>query len=54
MDMFGSLGLFGIMLIVIGIINFVSYYFSDRIVLGMSGAKPLTKTSHLEVFRIVE
>lgn len=36
----GGLGVAGIALIISGIITFVSYYFSDRIVLGISGARP--------------
>jgi heat shock protein HtpX len=35
----GGLGFVGIALIVSGISTFVSYYFSDRIVLGISGAR---------------
>ena len=36
----GGLGFVGIALIVSGISTFVSYYFSDKIVLGISGAHP--------------
>lgn len=36
----GGLGFFGIALIVSGISTFISYYFSDKIVLGISGARP--------------
>lgn len=35
----GGLGYVGIALIVSGILTFVSYYFSDKIVLGISGAR---------------
>ncbi|HET7098971.1 MAG TPA: M48 family metallopeptidase [Patescibacteria group bacterium] len=35
-----GLGFFGIALIVSGISTFVSYYYSDKIVLGISGARP--------------
>jgi heat shock protein HtpX len=36
----GGLGFFGIALIVSGVSTFVSYYYSDKIVLGISGARP--------------
>ena len=35
----GGLGYFGIALIVSGVSSFVSYYYSDKIVLGISGAR---------------
>lgn len=44
----------GIMLIVSGLISFISYYNSDKIVLSMSGAKPADKASHRELYRTVE
>ncbi len=50
----GGLGIFGIALIMAGIMNFVSYYWSDKIVLGISGAKPIQKKDNLELYRIVE
>ncbi len=39
----GALGFSGIALILSGIMTFGSYYFSDRIVLGISGARPANK-----------
>lgn len=33
---------------------FISYYFSDRITLGISGAKQIDLKSHQELYRIVE
>ncbi|MBI2022258.1 M48 family metallopeptidase [Candidatus Daviesbacteria bacterium] len=50
----GALGLTGIALIFTGIMNFVSYYFSDKIVLGVSGAKQIDLKSNKELYRIVE
>ena len=44
----------GIMLIVSGVMNWVSYYYSDKIVLSMSGAKPADKNDHRELLDIVE
>jgi heat shock protein HtpX len=39
----GGIGFFGIALIVSGISTFVSYYYSDKIVLGISGARLANK-----------
>lgn len=50
----GALGFVGMALIATGIMNFVSYYFSDKIVLGISGAKPIDEKSNKELYRIVE
>lgn len=36
----GGFGYFGVALIISGISSFVSYYYSDQIVLGISGARP--------------
>lgn len=53
-DQIGGLGVVGIALIVTGIMNFVSYYWSDKIVLGISGAKSIEKKDNPEVYRMVE
>ena len=50
----GGLGILGVALIVAGLMNFVSYFWSDKIVLGGSGAKPIQKKDNPEVYRIVE
>lgn len=50
----GGLGVVGIALIVAGIMNFVSYYWSDKIVLSISGAKPLEKKKNPMLYRMVE
>ncbi len=58
----GGLGFVGIALIIAGIVNFISYYFSDSIVLSMSGAKPLNHDdneqigsfSSKEIYHLVE
>ncbi len=44
----------GIMLIISGLISFISYYNSDKIVLSMSGAKPADKKNHRELYTTVE
>lgn len=50
----GGLGIVGFALIMAGIMNFVSYFWSDKIVLGVSGAKPIKKEDNPEIYRIVE
>ncbi len=53
-DEIGGLGIVGLSFIVTGVMNFVSYYWSDKIVLGISGAKPITKEQNPQLYRIVE
>ena len=50
----GGLGIVGFALIMAGIMNFVSYFWSDKIVLGVSGAKQIKKEDNPEIYRIVE
>ncbi len=50
----GALGLLGMAFIMTGIMNFVSYFWSDKIVLGISKAKQIDLKSNKELFRIVE
>lgn len=50
----GGLGITGIALIVAGVMNFVSYYWSDKIVLAISGAKLIDEKSNKELYRLVE
>lgn len=50
----GGLGLMGMALIMAGVMNFVSFYWSDKIVLGISGAKKIKKEDNPQVYRIVE
>lgn len=49
-----ALGFSGIALIVAGIMNFFSYYYSDKLVMAISQAKQIQKKDNPEVFRIVE
>lgn len=44
----------GIMLIISGLMNWVSYYYSDKIVLSMSGAHPADKHEHRDLIESVE
>jgi len=58
----GSLGIFGMALILAGVMNFVSYYWSDKIVLGISRAKllkhdenePVGSFTSKELYHLVE
>lgn len=50
----GGLGLVGMALILAGIMNFVSYFWSDKIVLGISGAKLVSLKDNKELYRLVE
>ena len=46
----GGLGFAGIALIISGITSFISYYFSDKIVLGISGARPANRSNDFNFF----
>lgn len=51
---FGSLGIVGIALIMAGVMNFISYFWSDKIVLTISRAKPISQKDNKELYRTVE
>lgn len=44
----------GIGLLISGIISFASYYFSDRMVLSLSGAHPVNEKDDPELYHVVE
>lgn len=44
----------GIMLVISGLMSFFSYYYSDKMVLALSGAKPADPQRHRELFSTVE
>lgn len=44
----------GVMLIISGLMSFISYYNSDKIVLAMSGAQPADKTNYRQFYTTVE
>ena len=44
----------GVVLIISGLMSFASYYYSDKIVLSMSGARPATKAEFRDFYTIVE
>ena len=49
-----ALGFSGIALIIAGLLNFLSYYNSDKIVMAISGAKQIQKKDNPTLFRTVE
>jgi len=49
-----ALSIAGVSLVVAGVMNFVSYWWSDKIVLGISGAKPIDEKSNKDLYRLVE
>ncbi len=49
-----GMSLAGVMLIISGLMSFASYYYSDKIVLSISGAKEVDKKSNREFHDIVE
>lgn len=49
-----ALGFSGIALIIAGIINFVTYYTSDKMVMAISGAKQIQKKDNQTLFHTVE
>lgn len=53
-DPAGALGLTGMALIFTGVLNFGSYFFSDKIVLGISGAKPVSVQNNRQLYHMVE
>jgi heat shock protein HtpX len=50
----GGLGLTGIALIISGIMSFASYYFSDQIILGISGARPADRKKDFLFYTVTE
>jgi heat shock protein HtpX len=49
-----ALSLTGFALIFAGIMNFFSYFFSDKLVLAISGAKAVDEKNNRELYRLVE
>ncbi len=50
----GGIGIAGIALIISGITSFISYYYSDRIILSISRAKPANKHEHFNLYTATE
>lgn len=53
-DDISILGLTGVALIASGLASFSSYYYSDKIILGMSSAQKIEKKDYPQLFRTVE
>lgn len=49
-----DLSLVGIALIFSGLFSFASYWWSDKIILGLSGAKPATRQEHFDFYTVAE
>ncbi len=49
-----ALGLMGIAMIFSGVMNVLSYFYSDKMVLAISGAKPVLESDNKELYRLVE
>lgn len=49
-----QLGFVGVALIISGVSSFVSYYFSDKIILGISGARPAEKKRDFLFYTVAE
>lgn len=49
-----GLSFVGIILLISGFMSFISYFYSDKIVLSMSGAKPANRTEHRALYNAVE
>ena len=50
----GGLGFIGLLMIVSGVTTFISYYFSDKIVLGISGARPADRKRDFDFYTVAE
>jgi heat shock protein HtpX len=51
---YNGLSIAGIFLIFSGVSSFISYYYSDKLILSMSGARPATKEEHRPLYTAVE
>lgn len=49
-----ALGMTGLAFVIAGIMNFISYFYSDKMVLTISGAKAVDEKSNKELYRLVE
>lgn len=50
----GGLGIVGIAFIVSGLMSFVGYYYSDKVILSMSGARPASRQRDFELYTVAE
>jgi heat shock protein HtpX len=50
----GGFGYLGFALIISGIMSFISYYYSDKIILGISGARPADRKRDFNFYTVAE
>src|SRR5687768_10556912 len=50
----GGLGYLGVAMIISGIMSFTSYYYSDKIVLGISGARAADRKRDFNFYTVAE
>ena len=50
----GGLGFVGFALIISGLFSYTSYYYSDQIVLGISGAKEANRKEYFDFYTVAE
>jgi len=50
----GGVGIFGMAMIISGLTSFISYYYSDRIVLGISGAREADRNRDFDFYTATE
>src|SRR3972149_2128929 len=50
----GALGFSGLFLVISGLINLGSYYWSDKLVLGLAGGRQIVKADSPKLFRIIK
>jgi heat shock protein HtpX len=50
----GGMGYFGVAMIISGVSSFFSYYYSDKIVLGIAGARPADRKRDFDFFTVAE
>ncbi len=53
-DSFSALSIVGISLIITGVINIISYYYSDKMVLAISGAKEIHREENPDIYNLVD
>src|SRR5579859_5828060 len=50
----GALGFMGFAFILAGVMNIFSYFYSDKMVLAISGAKQITAKDNAQLYHLVE
>lgn len=50
----GGLGIVGLAFIISGVMSFAGYFYSDKVILGMSGARPADRKKDFEFYTVAE